>query len=56
LTKAELLNFMREHSLAVEASESAEGGPQAAVVGFATDEFELFFDTVDATEISRKQR
>jgi general stress protein 26 len=52
LTRADLLNFMREHPLAVEASVSAEGGPQAAVVGFVvTDELELFFDTA---ETSRK--
>jgi general stress protein 26 len=41
-----LLEFMREHSLGIEASVSAEGAPQAALVGFVvTDEFELVFDT-----------
>src|SRR5262249_55637547 len=34
----------------VQASVSPESGPQAAVVGFiVTDDFELFFDTVDTT-------
>jgi general stress protein 26 len=46
LTTAELLNFMREHQLAVEASVSAGPGAQAAVVGIVvTDDFEVFFDT-----------
>lgn len=50
LNPAVLLDFMREHLLAVEASVSAEGAPQAALVGFVvTDEFELFFDTVAAS-------
>jgi uncharacterized pyridoxamine 5'-phosphate oxidase family protein len=48
MTTAELLSFMREHSLAVQASASAAGAPQAAVVGMVvTDDFEVFFDTVD---------
>jgi hypothetical protein len=39
---------LREQSLAVQASVSAAGGPQAAVVGIVvTDDFEVFFDTVD---------
>jgi Pyridoxamine 5'-phosphate oxidase len=39
---------LREQSLAVQASVSAAGGPQAAVVGtVVTDDFEVFFDTVD---------
>jgi Pyridoxamine 5'-phosphate oxidase len=45
---AELLSFMREHSFAVQASLSADGRPQAAVVGIVvTDDFEVFFDAVD---------
>lgn len=41
---------MRSHSVAVEASVSSSGAPQAAVVGFVvTDSFEVFFDTVDST-------
>jgi general stress protein 26 len=57
VNKAELLAFMREHRLAVQASVSAEGAPQAAVVGIVvTDEFEIFFDTTDATRKLRNLR
>jgi len=50
MNPAELLDFMRHHSLAVQASVSAAAAPQGAVVGFVvTDRFELFFDTVDTT-------
>ena len=49
-TLAEVLAFVRCHSLAVQASVSASRSPQAAVVGFiVTDNFELFFDTVEST-------
>jgi hypothetical protein len=45
-----LLEFLRQHRLAVEASVSATGAPQAAVVGCAvTDRFEIVFDTLDST-------
>ena len=38
---------MRQHKLAVEASISAAGGPQAAVVGIVVGEqLEVFFDTL----------
>jgi general stress protein 26 len=48
MTAAELLSFMREHSLAVQASVSPSGSAQAAAVGIVvTDDFEVFFDTVD---------
>ena len=50
MTRAELLAFMQSHSLAVQASVSAVGAPQAAVVGFiVTNDFEVVFDTVDTT-------
>ena len=46
----ELLAFIRQHSLAVQASVSGRAAPQAAVVGFVvTDRFELLFDTLDTT-------
>src|SRR5262245_55593563 len=46
----DLLEFFRQHRLAVQASVSASLGPQAAVVGFAiTDRFEIIFDTVEST-------
>ena len=42
-----LLDFLRQYRLAVEASVSESGSPQAAVVGVAiTDRFEMSFDTV----------
>ena len=45
-----LLEFLRKHRLAVQASVFATGDPQAAVVGFAiTDQFEVIFDTLDST-------
>lgn len=50
MTRADILQFMRGHSLAVQASVSLLGAPQAAVVGFVvTDDFEVVFDTVDTT-------
>jgi hypothetical protein len=50
VTRAEILAFMRRHSLAVQASVSTTGSPQAAVVGFiVTDDFEVVFDTLDTT-------
>jgi hypothetical protein len=50
MTRAELLQFMRGHALAVQASVSPSLAPQAAVVGIVvTDDFEVFFDTLDAT-------
>ncbi len=49
-TRTEILEFMRRSSLAVQASVSPAGAPQAAVVGFiVTDDFEVVFDTVDTT-------
>jgi nitroimidazol reductase NimA-like FMN-containing flavoprotein (pyridoxamine 5'-phosphate oxidase superfamily) len=48
-TREAVLQFVRSQSYAVEAS-SSSAGPQAAVVGFVvTDDFELFFDSVDST-------
>jgi hypothetical protein len=50
MTASDILAFVRTHSLAVQASVSMLGTPQAAVVGFiATDDFEMFFDTADST-------
>lgn len=47
---AEVLAFMRQHKVAVEASVTADGRPQAAAVGVAiTDSGEIVFDTVDTT-------
>jgi general stress protein 26 len=53
----ELLRFLRSHRVAVEASVSPGGGPQAAVVGFAiTDRFEIVFDTIDSTRKAQNLR
>ncbi|AVZ73710.1 hypothetical protein SLUN_17530 [Streptomyces lunaelactis] len=46
----ELLQFLRRYRLAVQASVTPDGAPQAAVVGFAvSDELEIVFDTVEST-------
>ena len=48
---------MREHPLAVQASVSADGGPQAAVVGIVvTEELEVFFDTDGASRKTENLR
>ncbi|HEV3142295.1 MAG TPA: pyridoxamine 5'-phosphate oxidase family protein [Gemmataceae bacterium] len=50
MSRAEILHFLRSHTLAVQASVSPHGAPQAAVVGFVvTDQFEICFDTLDTT-------
>ena len=50
MTTADLLNFLRAHRLAVQASRGADETTQAALVGFAvTDELEIVFDTLNTT-------
>jgi hypothetical protein len=50
VTRTEILMFMRQHSLAVEASVNPSGLPQAAIVGFVvTDDLEIVFDTLGTT-------
>ena len=50
MNRAELLEFMRTYTNAVQASVSPQGAVQAAVIGIAvSDSFEIIFDTVDAT-------
>ena len=50
MNATQLLEFLREHRLAVEASVSASGGAQAAVIGIAvTDRLEIVFDTLSST-------
>ncbi len=52
-----LLEFLRLHRLAIEASVSGAGAPQAAVVGFAiTDQFEIVFDTLESTRKAQNLR
>lgn len=49
-SRTQVLEFMRNYSLGVQASVSPGSQPQAAVVGFViTDDFELFFDTTEST-------
>ncbi|NUK03102.1 pyridoxamine 5'-phosphate oxidase family protein [Streptomyces lunaelactis] len=53
----ELLQFLRRYKLAVQASVTPDGAPQAAVVGFAvSDELEIVFDTVESTRKYRNLR
>ena len=52
-----LLEFLRRHRLAVQASISRAGAPQAAVVGYAvTDRFEIVFETVDFSRKAQNLR
>ena len=52
MTEAELLSFLQGQKIAVQASVSADGAPEAAIVGIVvTDSFEIFFD---CTTVSRK--
>lgn len=54
---AKLLEFLRSHRLAVQASVSPNSGSQAAVVGFAiSDHFEIVFDTLETTRKARNLR
>lgn len=54
---AELVRFMRQSKLAVQASATAEGAPQAAVIGFVvSDAGELFFDTSSESRKARNLR
>jgi methyltransferase (TIGR00027 family) len=56
-TRAEILAFMNEHSMAVQASVSKWNAPQAAAVGvIVNDAFELFFDTLDSTRKAENLR
>lgn len=48
MMRAKLVEFMRGHPLVTVATISADGAPQAALLGVATsDQLELVFDTVD---------
>ena len=52
-----LLVFLRQHRLAVQASVTSTGRPQAAVVGFAvTDQFEIVFDTLATSRKAQNLR
>jgi PPOX class probable F420-dependent enzyme len=50
MTRAELLSFLRQSRVAVEATAAEDGTPQAAVVGIAvSDGLEIIFDTLEST-------
>lgn len=52
-----LIEFLRRHKLAVEATVAAGGAPQAAVVGIGvTDRLEIVFDTVDTRKLANLRR
>jgi general stress protein 26 len=54
---ADLREFMRRERYAVQASTSAAGKPQAAVVGIVvSDQFEVFFDTLATTRKAENLR
>lgn len=57
MTKRELAQFMRRCRHAAQASVSASGAPQAAVVGVAvSDDLEVFFDTLATTRKAENLR
>ena len=57
IDRAGLLEFLRRQRLAVQASVSGTGTPQAAVVGYAvTDTFELVFDTLASSRKAQNLR
>lgn len=57
MTRNELLAFARRHPLAVQASVSPEGDPQAAVIGIVVDDrFQFFFDTLATSRKCRNLR
>lgn len=57
MNPAKLLEFLRLHRLAVQASVSVANGPQAAIVGFAiSDQFEIVFDTLGSTRKAENLR
>jgi len=57
MTPRALLDFLRSHRVAVQASVSETVAPQAAVVGFAiSDQFEIVFDTLASTRKAQNLR
>jgi len=57
MKRRELVQFLRRHRYAVQATTNAEGGPQAAVIGVAvSDQLELVFDTLGTTRKAENLR
>src|SRR5688500_13260670 len=52
-----VLTFLRAHRLAVQASISPAGAPQAAVIGYGvSDRLDIVFDTLDSTRKAQNLR
>ncbi len=50
VSKSDIFDFLKLHRYAVQASLSADGSPQAALVGFVANErLQLLFDSFDST-------
>jgi hypothetical protein len=57
MLKEDILELLRRNLLAVESTRSWAGAPQSAVVGIvASDELELFFDTLEASRKAQNLR
>lgn len=57
MNRDELLAFLRRHKLAVQATVSPSGMPQAAVVGIGvSDDLEIVFDTLGASRKGQNLR
>lgn len=57
VTPRDVFEFIRRHRMAVEASVTATGEPQAAAVGIAvTHELEIIFDTLGTSRKARNLR
>jgi len=57
MKRSDLLTFLREHRLCVQASVDAGGAPQAAVVGYGvSDDLEIVFDTLSTTRKAKNLR
>ena len=57
MNRSDLGQFMRNHRMAVKASVSPTGTPQAAVVGIVmTDDLHVFFDTLGASRKAQNLR
>ena len=57
MNQDDLRRFIRSHRMAVQASVSPSGAPQAAVVGVVvTDDLHVFFDTLGASRKAQNLR
>ena len=56
MTTAELAAFLARHKFVVQASVAADGAPQAAVIGVASDGLTLYFDTLGTSRKGQNLR